>query len=641
MRSYKTKIPTQPRAYLAHEHPTWHDHLKSFGQRLKYLPYYRLIPPVLLSKPKVWSTEELLQLFATELEQVQLDNATGNRTKATLLWQHSHSLVVSILDAFCYDYLTCDSTRAFYPGYHAEQGVSSDSIEGVTRIIPLLAAYLKHYYQTAHLSTTQLLARGIDPNDLRTSIASQRITKYRLTLEQIFTNALNPEHFGYWGDLESYSQLICEASDVAIALWISKDFIYKQLAPAVQQQILTWLSKAHEVDHVDNNWHLFTLTAQFVKADLEQEIATRPGYDTTQVTAKETSESSATTETAAVTATAETTETTSVTAFATTDAATAETSAESNKDNQVDLTSNPNTAGYLANAPFYQEFVNLSKYHRLKEFYTNDGWFRDGANGDYDYYNSWGFYYGLYWLHQIDPQFDGEFIKQASAKFADKFQYLFAPQGFAFFGRSLPYRLGATTGLFVADLLNNQNTGSYVKTLISNNNYFLNNEAFQAGYFSSGLFATDRRLQDPYSGPASPFWSLRPYILLFNQGFEANYWQTLCQPLPIEQQSYQVSIPAIGLEITGNHLNQEVVARFIESKYPYHPQTSVLIDQGIIPCFCEWLLGRSTRPKNNLLRKGVTTYSSQFNLYLTDQKLTLGKRLRRFVLSRYFMRKIF
>ncbi|WP_258318146.1 DUF2264 domain-containing protein, partial [Escherichia coli] len=29
------------------------------------------------------------------------------------------------------------------------------------------------------------------------------------------------------------------------------------------------------------------------------------------------------------------------------------------------------------------------RYARVKEFYVGEGWFRDGANGNFDYYNSW------------------------------------------------------------------------------------------------------------------------------------------------------------------------------------------------------------------------------------------------------------
>ena len=60
-----------------------------------------------------------------------------------------------------------------------------------------------------------------------------------------------------------------------------------------------------------------------------------------------------------------------------------------------------------------------------------------------------------------------------------------------------------------------------------------------------------------------------------------------------------------------------MVKIFEQNDYPDVPfQNACLTRQGIVKQMLERFLGRSTRGKNNLLRKGITTYSSKLNLYL-------------------------
>ncbi|VEA76744.1 Uncharacterized protein conserved in bacteria [Salmonella enterica subsp. arizonae] len=77
--------------------------------------------------------------------------------------------------------------------------------------------------------------------------------------------------------------------------------------------------------------------------------------------------------------------------------------------------------------------VSDEKYERIKEFHVGGGWFRDGAHGNYDYYNAWGFHYSLYWLDQINPEYDPQFIRSCMAEFVTTYRYLMTPQGIPFF----------------------------------------------------------------------------------------------------------------------------------------------------------------------------------------------------------------
>ncbi|MFZ7235568.1 DUF2264 domain-containing protein [Avibacterium gallinarum] len=495
-------MPTQPqirfteRPYLAHEHPRLADYWRAFKERLQRS---------LKRKALFGNTDPLIDK--------QLKQAF---TKDSTFSQEKFELLVSYFIRSFLHYANDGYARADYHGYPSEQGMVSDSIEGAARNYPLLAAYL--HYQT-HSSEPLFI-------------------QIRERLAQGFLNATNPQHSGYWGDLASFQQTICETADFALALWLSKKWIWQQYNDEQQQQILTWLRQINQVQTVDNNWHLFVLLVQFVVKDLS-------GIDE----------------------------------------------------------------------------ICHERYQRIKEFYVGEGWFRDGEKGNFDYYNSWGFHYGLFWLDQIDPNFDRTFIQQSAVQFCDKFHYLFAPQGFAFFGRSLPYRFAAPSALISTMIQQGKTDGRGKRIFSTLTHFFIQHSAIQQGNVTQGLFQADRRLVDPYSGAASGLWSLRPLILLLYGSQQIDFWQTEEQPLAIEQQDYDISIPAINLRIIGTQATQEIVALFEHQQYPNAPFSQACLQrQNILKRGLEWLCGRSTRGKNNLLRKGVTAFSSRLNLYLPDKE---------------------
>ncbi len=492
----KPQIRFNERPYLAHEHPRLRDYWRAFKERLQRS---------LKRKALFGNTDPLIDK--------QLKRAF---TKDSTFSQEKFELLVSYFIRSFLHYANDGYARADYHGYPSEQGMVSDSIEGAARSYPLLAAYL--HYQT-HSSEPLFI-------------------QIRERLAQGFLNATNPQHSGYWGDLASFQQTICETADFALALWLSKKWIWQQYNDEQQQQILTWLRQINQVQTVDNNWHLFVLLVQFVVKNLS-------GIDE----------------------------------------------------------------------------ICHERYQRIKEFYVGEGWFRDGEKGNFDYYNSWSFHYGLFWLDQIDPNFDRTFIQQSAVQFCDKFHYLFAPQGFAFFGRSLPYRFAAPSALISTMIQQGKTDGRGKRIFSTLTQFFIQHQAIQQGNVTQGLFQADRRLVDPYSGAASGLWSLRPLILLLYGSQQIDFWQTEEQPLAIEQQDYDISIPAINLRIIGTQATQEIVALFQHQQYPNAPFSQACLQrQNILKRGLEWLCGRSTRGKNNLLRKGVISFSSKLSLYLADKE---------------------
>ncbi|WP_080871165.1 DUF2264 domain-containing protein [Vibrio fluvialis] len=422
------------------------------------------------------------------------------------------TLAQYVAEAFSH-YSVWDWTHAYYPGRPSQQNARTDAVEGASRVLPTLAAWL-HYSGKTVMS-------GLDGQLM--DIAGM--------LSRAFLAGTDPKHPGYWGKLHDYDQRICESADLALALWLSKLQVWQHYTREEQQQVLRWFNQVHSLSTVDNNWHLFPLTVQAV-------IKALSGDD----------------------------------------------------------------------------YIAYDKYERVKAFYVGDGWFRDGAKGNYDYYNAWGFHYSLYWLDQIDPEFDPNFIRQSLNEFVAGYRYFFTPEGIPFFGRSACYRLAAAAPLLAAAGNGSPsiNIGEAKRAFRLNLSYFISHGAMRSGVPTQGLFGDDGRLVDNYSGPASSFWSLRALNIALYMGNHAGLWQENESPLAIEQQSFAFDIPAIRAHVKGIFDTKEIVVIFLNDYTSQQdPLSRRLEKQPCIHKVAELCVGRATRPKNNLLRRGVTCYSSK------------------------------
>ncbi|HDL7933307.1 DUF2264 domain-containing protein [Yersinia enterocolitica] len=410
-------------------------------------------------------------------------------------------------------YQTWNYSHAYYPGSPGQQTVRTDAIEGVSRVLPLLAAWLVHYRQETIIG---LNSKTFNISDM---------------IKSAFLHGTDPEHKGYWGKIENYDQKICESADLALALWLSREWIWDKLNQSEQHQIVTWFEQVNHCDIVDNNWHLFPLTVQFV-------IQALTGTD----------------------------------------------------------------------------HIAHWRYDRIKQFYVGDGWFRDGASGNFDYYNAWGFYYSLYWLNKISPSFDDKFIRGSLNQFNQNFRYFITPVGIPFFGRSACYRLAVSAPLLagIDSGCDSVSIGEAKNALESTLRYFIGNGALKAGAPTQGLFDHDPRLVDNYSGPASSFWSLRAVVIALYGAKRTQLWETPLSQLPIEISNFCFEIPSIQASVIGVKATQEVTVIFRQEYIQQQsPLTRCLVKQSLTQKVIERVIGQARRPKNNLLRKGVTSYSSK------------------------------
>lgn len=143
-------------------------------------------------------------------------------------------------------YRDAHGTLADYPGWPSIYGARNDAIEGVTRLLPLWAAAL-----------CSPLCGEADTRGMAEA------------LQRAFVHGCDPQHLGFWGEIGERSTLICEAADVALALWLARETVWPRLSDAQQRRLLGWLAQALGRQTADNNWHLFVVLIDAVLAALD------------------------------------------------------------------------------------------------------------------------------------------------------------------------------------------------------------------------------------------------------------------------------------------------------------------------------------------------------------------------------------
>lgn len=141
-------------------------------------------------------------------------------------------------------------SRIFYRGYTHKFGRKISGLEGFARVAPLFAAWL---------------ASGRGP-DIRMHDGS---TLDLVTfLRTAFLEGTDRNSDGFWGEIGDGDQRIVEAADIARAVWLSRELVWRDLDSDQRQQIATWLSRATQVSvGNEGNWNLCAIiTSAFLNS---------------------------------------------------------------------------------------------------------------------------------------------------------------------------------------------------------------------------------------------------------------------------------------------------------------------------------------------------------------------------------------
>lgn len=175
---------------------------------------------------------------------------------------------------------------------------------------------------------------------------------------------------------------------------------------------------------------------------------------------------------------------------------------------------------------------------RVETYYIGDGWYRDGASSQKDYYVPFALhYYGLLYarvMEREDPARAARYRERAAA-FAQEFIYWFAQDGAALhYGRSLAYRFGQGA-FWPACLFAGVETfpDAVVKGVIARHfEYWMRQDirdrdgVLTVGYAYQNLIMAER-----YNAPGSPYWGMKSFLLLALPD-DHPFWAAQAAPLP-------------------------------------------------------------------------------------------------------------
>jgi hypothetical protein len=358
-------------------------------------------------------------------------------------------------------YASPEFATADYPGYPSSHGVLPDRIEGFSRMAPLMGAWLG-----AGSTTSMRLPSG-------------RVVDIAGLLSRALTAGTDPASPHYWGELRDFDQRLVEASDVALALWVSRHQVWERLPRPTQDRIVAWLARVNRVKAFDNNWQLFGATVNVVLKALGEQ----------------------------------------------------------------------HDEGELNRALL-----------RVKSFYRGDGWFTDGPDGAFDYYNAWGFHYQLSWLYLIDSSLEPDFISGVLTEFGPRLVHLITPYGFPIMGRSVCYRVGISAPVIFAARIAPDAVHPRLarRALDATWTFFLGHGAAREGRITQGYCGDDPRILDRYSGPASCLWSLRSLVAAYQFPADSEFWTGPPERLPIEVGGYELVWNPPGFRVTGTQATADV-----------------------------------------------------------------------------------
>src|SRR3954464_5506355 len=247
-------------------------------------------------------------------------------------------------------------------------------------------------------------------------------------------------------------------------------------------------------------------------------------------------------------------------------------------------------------------------YERIKSFYRGDGWFSDGPGEMFDYYNAWGIHYQLFWLQQIDPAWDRDFISQARHEFVSSYRYLMTPNGMPIMGRSVCYRMAAPVPLLLEqfDAAHGQ-PGEARRALDATWEYFLQHQGANDGNITQGYCGSDARVLDNYSGPASCLWGLRSLIVALHSPRDSEFWKASPTRLPVERSDFSVEIKSSGWRLTGNKRTGEV-----EIQMPRGARAWPLESYAKAAQAKDLATGSASRPDNHAAKYERASYSSNY-----------------------------
>lgn len=201
-------------------------------------------------------------------------------------------------------------------------------------------------------------------------------------------------------------------------------------------------------------------------------------------------------------------------------------------------------------------------FDRLEKMHRGGGWFEDGINQAYDYYNAYAFnYYGLWWarLHGARNSTRADRWREWARSFTLDLEHFFAASGeHPAFGRSLTYRFNALApfALAVRENCCDIPLGRIRRLCTRNLDFFLRHPIYQEqGCLAIGWTDRFEGSAELYTGAGSPYWAAKGFSSLLLPPSHP-FWQVAEEPLLSETRDYArvIKPAAIIVRSTGGEV---------------------------------------------------------------------------------------
>ena len=185
------------------------------------------------------------------------------------------------------------------------------------------------------------------------------------------------------------------------------------------------------------------------------------------------------------------------------------------------------------------EFIT-GQMARLQSWHSGDGFFIDGGNRAWDYYNFWGFQmFNLYHYRYTGKwqQKFGRSIRETTAKFMEHFPWFFGSDGSPMpFGRSLTYRVASVCPVGYAEIAGLATLDPGLERRIASGTlkYFWEGSMLSAnGLVQPGWLGPNAIVGEDYIHRGSPYWvsvGFAPLLLPADHPF----WTAREKPMPAD-----------------------------------------------------------------------------------------------------------
>lgn len=193
----------------------------------------------------------------------------------------------------------------------------------------------------------------------------------------------------------------------------------------------------------------------------------------------------------------------------------------------------------------------------LDKMYISDGWYQDGAFGNFDFYLAWAHHvYPHLWafLAKNTRFYDenrAEEYKKRTEIFFDYFTHMFDIDGSTCaYGRSLSYRFAQSAFFGAAAMADcNVNYGLARRILIKNVSYFMENSILNDdNTFPPGYLYDSPAVVENYTSSGGAYWCAKTFLaLLLPENHK--FWQAEESEMPIEKGDFLINSPLDNVDM--------------------------------------------------------------------------------------------